>query len=63
MREDVVVDIFPLSPQILYDVIDLERIPIQDSIGNQTQAAGFIHNLFVITGRELALVGKENPAR
>ena len=61
MREDFVVDIFPLSPQIFYDVIDFDRVPIQDGIGNQAQATGFIHNFFVITGCELALGRQRKP--
>jgi hypothetical protein len=38
MRQGFLVDVFSLRPQIFHDVVDLDRIPIQDRIGNQAQA-------------------------
>ena len=38
-----------------------DRIPIQASIGHQAQAAGFVHAFLVVTRREFALIGMENP--
>jgi hypothetical protein len=63
MRQSGRIDRFPLRPQLVDNVGDLERIPVQDRIGHQAQAAGLVHDFPVIPCREFALVGKENPAR
>jgi hypothetical protein len=59
----VIWSVFQLRPQLVDNVGDLERIPVQDRIGHQAQAAGLVHDFPVIPRREFALVGKENPAR
>ena len=63
MRQGGLVDLFPLRPQIVDNVGDFERIPVQERIGHQAQAAGLVHDFLVIPRREFALIGKENPAR
>jgi hypothetical protein len=62
MREGFVVDRFPLCPEMVHDLRDLEGIPVQDGIGHEAQTTGFVHDLLVIAGRKFPLVGKENPA-
>jgi len=62
MRQGFLVDVFSLCPQLFHDLVDLDGIPVQDSIGNQTQTTRFVHDLFVIARRKFTLVGKENPA-
>lgn len=63
MRQGFLVDHFALRPQIFHDVVDLNGVPVQDGIGNQAQATGFVHDLLVIASRKFTLVGKENPPR
>ena len=62
MRQGFRGDLFPLCPQLLDNVGDFQRIPIQDRIGHQAETAGFIHDFLVIPGRKFPLIGKENPA-
>jgi hypothetical protein len=49
-------------PKRLDDSGNLERVPYQDGVGYQAQAARFVHDLLVIPGAELSLVGEKNPA-
>ena len=62
MRQGFLGDILSLGPQIFNDIVDFEGVPIQDGIGNQAQATGFVHDLLVIARRKFPLIGKENPA-
>ena len=63
MRQGFLVNVLALCPELVHDLGDLEGIPVQDRIGNETQATGLVHDLLVIPRRKFALVGKENPAR
>ena len=60
MRQGFLVDILSLRPQLFYDAIDFDGIPIQDRVGDQAQTTCFIHDLLVIAGRKFSLVGKKN---
>ena len=62
MSQGFILNYLPLCSQTFDDVIDLDSVPVEDGIGNQAQATGLIHDFLVITRRELALIGKENPA-
>jgi hypothetical protein len=62
MRQGGLVDLFLLCPQLLDNVGDFERVPIQDRVGHQAEAASLVHDLLVVSRREFSLVGKENPA-
>jgi hypothetical protein len=62
MCQGVLIDLFLLCPQLLDNVSDFERIPIQDRIGHQAEATGLVHDFLVIPRREFPLIGKENPA-
>jgi hypothetical protein len=46
----------------LDDSGNLERVPYQDGVGYQAQAARFVHDLLVIPGAEFSLVGEKDPA-
>jgi hypothetical protein len=46
----------------LDDSGNLERVPYQDGVGDQAQAARFVHDLLVIPGAEFSLVGEKDPA-
>ena len=50
-------------PESLDDSGDLGRVPYQDGVGYQAQAARLIHDLLVIPSAEFSLVGEEDPAR
>src|SRR6202011_1337739 len=50
-------------PESVDDSGNLERVPYQDGVGYQAQAARLIHDLLVIPGSEFSLVGGEDPAR
>ena len=60
MGQGIVVDLSPLASQRVHEVRDFEGVPVQDGIGDETQAAGLIQNLGVIARRKLALIGKEH---
>ena len=49
-------------PESLDDFGDLERVPYQDSVGYQAQAARLVHDLLVIPSAKFTLVGKKDPA-
>ena len=53
----------PLLPELLHNVIYLDRVPVQNGVRHKTETAGLIHYFLIITGSELTLVGKEDPAR
>ena len=46
----------------LDDSGNLKRVPYQDGVGYQAQAARFVHDLLVIPGTEFSLVGEKDPA-
>ena len=46
----------------LDDSGNLKRVPYQDGVGYQAQAARFVHDLLVIAGAEFSLVGEKDPA-
>jgi hypothetical protein len=46
----------------LEDSGNLERVPHQDGVGYQSQAARLIHDLLVIPGAEFSLIGEKDPA-
>ena len=47
--------------QSLDDSGNLERVPYQDGVGYQAQAARFVHDLLVIPSAEFSLVGEKDP--
>src|SRR4029077_15075038 len=51
-----------VAPQLLNDIADLDRVPYQDCVRQQTQTARLIHNLLVVTGAKFAAIGEEQPA-
>ncbi len=62
MRQGFLVDHFSLRPQIFHDVVNFDGIPVQDRIGDQAQAARFVHDFLVIASRKFTLISKENSA-
>ena len=52
-----------LGAQLVDDLGNFQRIPVQNGIRHQAQAAGFIHNFLIIPRRKFALIGKENAPR
>ena len=50
-------------PESLDDSGNLERVPYQDGVGYQAQAARLVHDLLVIQGAEFSVVGEKNPKR
>jgi hypothetical protein len=48
--------------QLPNDIADLDRVPHQDRVRQQTQTARLIHNLLVVTGAKLVAIGEEQPA-
>ena len=46
----------------LDDSGNLERVPYQDGVGYQAQAARFVHDLLVIPSAKFTLVGEKDPA-
>lgn len=48
--------------QLPNDIADLDRVPCQDCVRQQTQTARLIHNLLVVAGARLAAIGEEQPA-
>jgi hypothetical protein len=61
--EVLIVDFLPLRSQRLHGIADLYSVPIENSLGDQTQAARLIHDINVVTSSELTLVSEENTAR
>jgi len=50
-------------PERLDDSGNLNRVPYQDGVGYKAQEARFVHDLPVIPGEVLSLVGEKNPVR
>lgn len=63
MRQGRLVDLFPLRPQLVDNVGDFERIPVQDRMGHQAQAARLVQDFLVISRREFALIGLPGAIR
>lgn len=61
--ERLVVDRVALGAEAVDGLPDLHRVPVKDRVGDKAQAAGFVHDLDVVAGLEVALVGEVNPAR
>lgn len=61
--EVVIGDGFSLRPKPLDDLGHFDGVPIEDGIGDEAQAGGLVHDFDVVSGRKLALVCKEDPAR
>jgi hypothetical protein len=49
-------------PESLDDSGDLERVPYQDGVRYQAQAARLVHELLVIPSAKFTLVGEKDPA-
>lgn len=59
--EVLVLHLVPGGAELVDDASNVDGIPDQYGIGEQAEAAGLVHHLFVVTGAEAALVGKEQP--
>ncbi len=53
----------PLLPELFHNVIYPERVLVKNGVRHKTEAARFVHDLLIVTGGELTLVGKKDPAR
>ena len=60
MGQRVIIDLGAVLPQRLHEVRNLPRIPVQNRVGHEAEAAGLVHHFFVIAGRKFALIGKED---
>ncbi len=49
-------------PESLHDSGNLKRVPYQDSVRYQAQAAHLVHDLLVIPSAKFTLVGEKDPA-
>ena len=49
-------------PESLDDSGNLERVPYQDGVRYQAQAARLVHNLLVIPSAKFTLVSEKDPA-
>jgi len=49
-------------PESLDDSGNLERVPYQDGVRYQAQAARLVHDLLVIPSAKFTLVGEKDPA-
>ncbi len=63
MRQRSVVDVLALLSEAVHRFADLDRVPVQNGIRDQAEAAGFVHDLYVVSGCKLALIRKEDPTR
>src|SRR5271169_3403250 len=48
--------------ELLGDAAHVYGVPDQHGIGEQAEAAGLVHDLLVVAGAEVALVGEEDPS-
>jgi hypothetical protein len=44
------------------DALDLQRVPQNNGVGEQTEATGLVHDHLEVRGAELALVSEEQPS-
>ena len=60
-RQISIIDLLTRCAQLANDIADLDRVPDQDRVRQQTQTARLIHNLLVITGAKFAAISEEQP--
>ena len=63
MGQGFIVNVLPLLSELFHNVIYLDRVPVKNGVRHKTKTAGLIHDFLIITGSELTLVGKKDPAR
>lgn len=63
MRQRLILNDFALCSEAFDDFVNLDGVPVEDRIRDQTEAGRLIHDLLVVTSGELALVSKENAPR
>jgi len=60
-RQVLILHFVPASAELRDDAGDMDRVPDQHGVGQQAEAARLVHDLLVVAGPEVALIGEEQP--
>jgi hypothetical protein len=59
--EVLIADDVSIGPQLGDDAVDVDGVPDQHGVGQQTETAGLVHHLLVVADPEGTLIGEEQP--